>query len=85
MPRAELLELLLHGQLARGRGIALEGDEAAIAVDERAEPRVLHRQIAELVLARDDVGLGQQPADFLEALVEFLEFAPDGILHGRRL
>ena len=82
---ASSLELLLHGEFARGRGVAFERDEAAVAVDERPQPRVFHRQFAELVLPRDDAGIGQQAADFLESLVELLELAPDGVFHGREL
>ena len=33
----------------------------------------------------DDLGLGQETADFLVPLVELLELAPDRILHGRKL
>jgi hypothetical protein len=38
-----------------------------------------------LVLARDDAGVGEKSADFLESLVELLEFAPDGVFHGAEL
>ena len=81
--RAQLAEFLLHGQLARGFGVAFERDESAIPADERPQPRVLHGQIAKSILARDDLGLGQQAPHFLEAFIELFELAPDGVLHCR--
>ena len=74
--------------MASSRAIAAsasEGDETPVSVDERPQPRVLHREFTKLILPRDDAGIGQQAADFLESLVEFLEFSPDGVLHGREL
>ncbi len=83
--RRQLRQFILHDEFPRGCGIGLERDESAVALDQRAQTRIFHRQLTELVLPRDDAGVRQQAADFLESLVEFLEFASDGIFHGREL
>ena len=83
--RRQLRQLLIHCEFARDGGIGLEGDETAVSLDERSQSRVLHRQFAKLVLARDGAGVREQAADFLEALVEFLELAPNRVFHGREL
>ena len=83
--RRELSQFFIHGQFDGGCNVAFEGDEAAVARDQRPQFRVFHGQFTELVLARDDAGVGEKSADFLESLVEFLEFAPDGVFHGAEL
>jgi hypothetical protein len=72
-------------QLAGNRRISLERDKTAIAFHQRPQPRVLHRQLAELILAPNDARVRQKPADFLEPLIEFFQFSPDGVFHGREL
>jgi hypothetical protein len=62
--------------------ITLERHEMPITIDDFAQFRIFHGEIAKLVLTRNDPGIGQKPANFLEALVESLELLSDGVLHG---
>ena len=83
--RRQLRQLFLHCELARDGGICFEGDETAVALDQRPQSRIFHRQFAKLVLAPMVPGIREQAADFFESLVEFLELAPDRVFHGREL
>src|SRR5271156_2917540 len=78
---AELLQLILHREFTGGREVPLEGEKSAIAIDHGTQAGVLHGKIPELVLAPDDIGLGQEAADLLVALVELFQLASDRILH----
>ena len=77
--------VLVRREFAGDRQVAFERDEAPVALDQRPQSRVLHGQFAELVLTRNDAGVREQAADFLESFVQFLELAPDGVFHGRGL
>jgi hypothetical protein len=94
-PRREVGELFLaHGpclrvlarrQLASEAEVALERYEASIALDERAQSRILHREVTELVLTCNHARVREKAADFLVSLVQFFELAPDGVFHAREL
>ncbi len=71
----------IRGDFLRCRQIRLQCGELAIAFDQGLQPGILHRQLAKLILAPNDARIRQEPADFLESLVELLEFAPDGVFH----
>ena len=77
--------ILVGGQFPGKAQIALERDEAAVALHQRAQPRIFHGQFTELILTRNDARVREKAAYFLESLVQFFELAPDGIFHGRGL
>jgi len=77
--------ILVRCQLLCNAQIAFESREVPVAFDQRAQSRVLHRQLTELVLTPNDTRVREQPADFLESFVQFFELAPDGVFHGRGL
>src|SRR5258708_556255 len=93
--RRELGELFLaHGlglrvrtrrQLAGEARVALERYEAPVAFDQRAQSRILHRELTELVLTGNHARIREQAADFLQSLVQVLELAPDAAFHARGL
>ena len=67
--------------LLGGAQFAFEAGELPEALGHGLEPRILHREVAELALLRDDVGVGEQRAHFLEALDRPLETASDRLFH----
>ena len=77
--------IFIGGQFLGSGGIALECEEASIATHEIFQARVFHGEFAELILLGNDARIGQKPADFLKAFIEFFQLAPDGIFHGREL
>src|SRR5215470_13310055 len=70
-----LLQLACRLQLALGVVVALQ------PLGERLEPRVLHRQVAELPRPAGDFFAREQPADLLEAIGELLQTLSNGVLH----
>ncbi len=74
-------EVGARGHFLGGAQLAFEAGEFLEPLGHGLEPRILHREVAELALLRDDVGVGEQRAHFLEALDRPLETASDRLFH----
>ena len=60
-------------QIAGGGEVALQPVVAAVAFRQRLQTGIFHGQFTELLRAAGDLVAGEQPADLLKAIGQFLE------------
>ena len=75
------LDVGARGHFFRGAQLTFEPGKLLEPLRDGLEPRILHGEIAELALLRDDIGVGEQCAHFLEALDRPFETASDRLFH----